>query len=72
MKGAIIDLSQEAPPTSLSVEILIIGSGSGGATAARVLSEAGHEVEARLELNGSGDNLLVPGGYIDVNAGYRS
>ena len=44
MKGAIIDLSKEAPPTSLSVEVLIIGSGSGGATAARVLSEAGHEV----------------------------
>ena len=44
MTGAIIDLSRTPLPDSLSTEILIIGSGSSGATAARVLSEAGHEV----------------------------
>ncbi|MBW2508070.1 MAG: GMC family oxidoreductase [Deltaproteobacteria bacterium] len=44
MTGAIVDLSKEPVPESLTTEILIIGSGSSGATAARVLSEAGHEV----------------------------
>lgn len=44
MTGAIIDLSRTPLPDSLSTEILIIGSGSSGATAARILSEAGHEV----------------------------
>lgn len=44
MTGAILDLSKEAPPASVTTEILVIGSGSGGATAARILSEAGHEV----------------------------
>jgi choline dehydrogenase-like flavoprotein len=44
MTGGIVDLSREPPPESLTTEILIIGSGSGGATAARLLSEAGHEV----------------------------
>jgi choline dehydrogenase-like flavoprotein len=44
MSGAIIDLSKEPSPAALSTELLIIGSGSGGATAARLLAEAGHEV----------------------------
>lgn len=41
---AITDLSQARPPDNLSVEICIIGSGSGGATAAWELAKAGHEV----------------------------
>ncbi len=41
---SIIDLSQQAPPHDLSVEICIVGSGSGGATAAWELAQAGHEV----------------------------
>ncbi len=44
MTAAIIDLSKDAPPSRLDVEICVIGSGSGGATAARILAEAGHEV----------------------------
>lgn len=44
MTGAIIDLSKETPPDSITTEICVIGSGSGGATAARLLAEAGHEV----------------------------
>lgn len=44
MSGAILDLSKEAPPSGLSVEVLVIGSGPGGATAARILAEAGREV----------------------------
>ena len=44
MTGAIVDLSREALPESFVTEILIIGSGSSGATAARLLGEAGHEV----------------------------
>jgi len=44
MTGAIVDLSREALPESFATEILIIGSGSSGATAARLLGEAGHEV----------------------------
>jgi choline dehydrogenase-like flavoprotein len=44
MTGAIIDLSKEALPESIAAEICVIGSGSGGATAARLLAEAGHEV----------------------------
>lgn len=44
MSGRIIDLSRETAPDSLSTEICVIGSGSGGATAARLLAEAGREV----------------------------
>ncbi len=44
MTGAIVDLSRESLPESFATEILIIGSGSSGATAARLLGEAGHEV----------------------------
>jgi len=42
--SGIVDLSQGARPEHLDVEICIIGSGCGGATAARVLAEAGREV----------------------------
>jgi choline dehydrogenase-like flavoprotein len=44
MSGAITDLSKEAPPEAITTEICVIGSGSGGATAARLLAEAGHDV----------------------------
>jgi choline dehydrogenase-like flavoprotein len=44
MTGAIIDLSKAPPPESITAEICVIGSGSGGATAARLLAEAGREV----------------------------
>ena len=44
MKGSIVDLSKKNLPKNVSVEICIIGSGSGGATAARILAEAGHDV----------------------------
>ena len=44
MTGAILNLSQQAAPEALTTEICIIGSGCGGATAARLLAEAGHEV----------------------------
>ena len=44
MTGAIVDLSREPSPRRLSTDVLVIGSGPGGATAARVLAEAGHEV----------------------------
>lgn len=44
MSGAIVDLSREPAPTGVRCEVLVIGSGPGGATAARVLSDAGHEV----------------------------
>jgi choline dehydrogenase-like flavoprotein len=42
--GELLDLSRQQAPATIAVEILVIGSGSGGATAARLLSEAGHEV----------------------------
>ena len=44
MTGGITDLSKQAPPEAITTEICIIGSGSGGATAARLLAEAGREV----------------------------
>ena len=43
--SAIVDLSlASGPPPDLRCEVLIIGSGCGGATAARVLAEAGKDV----------------------------
>jgi choline dehydrogenase-like flavoprotein len=44
MIGELIDLSKTQRPDTVTTEVLVIGSGSGGATAARLLSEAGHEV----------------------------
>ncbi len=44
MTAGITDLSKTAPPDSLVTEVCVIGSGCGGATAARLLAEAGHEV----------------------------
>lgn len=44
MIGRVIDLSKEASPETIATEVCVIGSGCGGATAARLLSEAGHEV----------------------------
>lgn len=44
MTRPVADLSTETPSSTLTTEVLIIGSGSGGATAARLLSEAGREV----------------------------
>jgi choline dehydrogenase-like flavoprotein len=43
-KGAIIDLSSTPIPDTGIVDFLVIGSGSGGATAARLLAEAGRDV----------------------------
>ena len=44
MNEAITDLSAQTPPELIETEICIIGSGCGGATAAWLLAEAGHEV----------------------------
>lgn len=44
MTGGIIDLSREPVPEAITAEICVIGSGSGGATAARLLAEAGRDV----------------------------
>jgi choline dehydrogenase-like flavoprotein len=52
MSAAIVDLAREAPPRELSVEVCIIGSGCGGATAAWTLANAGKEV---LVLEEGGD-----------------
>lgn len=48
----IVDLSRQPPPAETTVEICIIGSGSGGATAAWELARAGREV---LVLEEGGD-----------------
>lgn len=52
MSGSIVDLSREAPPRELSVEVCVVGSGCGGATAAWTLAAAGKEV---LVLEEGGD-----------------
>jgi choline dehydrogenase-like flavoprotein len=44
MTSGIIELSKEAPPEEITAEVCVIGSGCGGATAAHLLAEAGHEV----------------------------
>lgn len=52
MSGAIVDLSSGRPPREISVEVCVIGSGCGGATAAWALASAGKEV---LVLEEGGD-----------------
>ncbi len=52
MSGAIVDLSATPTPQPATVEVCVIGSGPGGATAARALAEHGHEV---LVLEEGGD-----------------
>ena len=44
MTGAILDASKDAVPDEFSVEFCIVGSGSGGATAAWDLAKAGKDV----------------------------
>lgn len=44
MTDGIVDLSATPPPEKLVAEVCVIGSGCGGATAARLLSEAGRDV----------------------------
>ncbi|MFN7951062.1 MAG: GMC family oxidoreductase N-terminal domain-containing protein [bacterium] len=44
MAGAILDLSRDSLPSDAPLDVLVIGSGSAGATAARTLAEAGREV----------------------------
>ncbi len=44
MSGAILDLSRQAAPGTITAEICVVGSGSAGATAAWDLARAGREV----------------------------
>jgi choline dehydrogenase-like flavoprotein len=44
MSGEIVSLAEGAPPRDLVCQVLVIGSGPGGATAARLLAEAGRDV----------------------------
>jgi choline dehydrogenase-like flavoprotein len=44
VSGRIVDLAQTPAPALIEADICIVGSGSGGATAARVLAEAGRDV----------------------------
>lgn len=44
MNGSLIDLSKNPPSEELTTEVCIVGSGCGGATAARLLAEAGRDV----------------------------
>ena len=58
MTGRIIDLSRERTPAALSADVCIVGSGSAGSTAARLLAEAGKEVvvlEEGRDMNGRFD-----------------
>jgi choline dehydrogenase-like flavoprotein len=50
--GSITDLSRDRVPEAVTTEVCVVGSGAAGATAARVLAEAGREV---LVLEEGGD-----------------